>query len=138
MQRPLRTFISGGLIVLLALACEAGCEGRHSHEDFMPAESTARQALEKALAAWKEGKTAKEIDAKGPAINAFDLKWRAGEKLDSYEILSTKAEPNKPTWFTVKLNMKSPRREQTVRYVVIGIDPLSVCREEDYNKMSGM
>ena len=34
--------------------------------------------------------------------------------------------------FVVKLSLDKPREEQTVRFIVLGQDPLWVFREEDY------
>ena len=38
--------------------------------------------------------------------------------------------------FTVKLECENPTGRRTARYVVVGIDPLWVFRQEDFDKMA--
>jgi hypothetical protein len=104
----------------------------------MPPESRSRDALQLVLTAWKDGKTAKQIGETKPVISAFDARWRAGDKLEDFQIESVQAEAGKPVWFNVSLKMKAPSKLVKAKYVVIGIDPIMVYREEDYNKLSGM
>ena len=42
------------------------------------------------------------------------------------------------TFYSVKLTLKSPPREQVVRYVVVGRDPLWVYSEDDLKSNKGM
>ena len=62
--------------------------------------------------------------------------WKGGQKLREYEIVGEDAPPAQnqgPRTFTVKLTLaQGPPVE--VKYMVIGIDPLWVYRDEDYVK----
>ena len=52
-----------------------------------PADPTvARQTLEHALSAWKEGKTADSLKGESPPIVVSDYAWRNGVRLVRYEI----------------------------------------------------
>jgi hypothetical protein len=120
----------------LLLACGAGC-GKRSHGDFLPAEGKARKALETALTAWQNGAQVGKIASGSPTIEVVDSKWKAGQKLQGYQILQA-VPGDKPARFVVRLTLKQPPGEQEVRYIVLGLDPLWVYREEDYKKLSGM
>jgi hypothetical protein len=120
---------------LLALC--AGCNRNRSHSDFLPAEDKARKALETALTTWQNGGPVGKIVNGPPAIEVIDSKWKAGQKLQSYQILQA-VPGDGPARFVVRLTLKQPPGEQEVRYVVLGLDPLWVYREEDYKKLSGM
>jgi hypothetical protein len=127
-----RLALFGGLLLMAG----AGC-GPVSTSRYIPPEQKARQALEMALAAWQEGKPPEEVAVGPPVIRAVDSKWKSGQKLSKYQILSEESESG-PTFFSVRLTLKSPAKEQTVRYVVVGRDPLWVYREDDYKSTAGM
>ena len=88
--------------------------------------------------AWKNGEKWEKIPAGASTIEVLDNKWRAGQQLADFQILEADPAGEGPQWFTVKLVMKKPAGELKVRYVVVGIDPLWVYRDEDYKKSSGM
>jgi hypothetical protein len=123
--------LGGGLLLGLLAGCGGG-SGK-----YVPASATARSTLETALQAWQGGGKPGRVAAGPPAIQVIDSKWEAGHKLAGYEILQE--EPGQgPRWFSVRLKLQTPPGEQVVKYVVLGIDPLWVYREEDYQKLSGM
>lgn len=115
----------------------AACTSRKAG-DFIPKEAQSRDALTTALTAWKKGEKWERIPAGESTIEVLDNKWRAGQQLTDFQILEADPAGEGPQWFTVKLVMKKPPGELKVRYVVVGIDPLWVYREEDYKKSSGM
>ena len=115
----------------------AACTSRQAG-DFIPKEAKSREALTTALTAWKKGEKWEKIPAGESIIEVLDNKWRAGQQLADFQILEADPAGEGPQWFTVKLVMKKPAGELKVRYVVVGIDPLWVYREEDYKKSSGM
>src|SRR5262249_17874098 len=126
--------LAASLFALYCLAC-AGCSTR-SNAEFVPAVGRARDALTQALSAWQNGKPPHIKDA-DPPVEALDSRWKKGAKLASFEILET--EPGAgPSWFKVKLTLKEPAAEKTVRYIVIGNDPLWVYSEEEYKAVTGM
>jgi hypothetical protein len=129
----------GVLLILLGglLVTAAGC-GSYGYERYVPAEQTARQALETALTAWQNGQPPDQVAAGPPVVRAVDSKWKSGQKLSKFQILSEEPGSSGPTFFSVRLTLKSPAKEQTVRYVVVGRDPLWVYREDDFQSGAGM
>ena len=115
----------------------SGC-GTSRHElDILPNEDKARAALETALAAWKNGQRPGKVEGDSHGIEVVDRVWQAGGKLASFEIVQAEDKPG-PRWFSVKLTLKGAPQPQQVRYAVLGLDPLWVYREEDYNRSCGM
>lgn len=131
-RAPLRV-AAKRILVFLMLAC-AGCSG-NSHDRYIPKETTARQVLEYALAAWEKGSKPGRLSAGPPAVDVFDTRWESGQKLTKWEIVEEE-QSDGPRWFKVKLTVQN--RETVVRYAVFGKDPLNVYNEESYKKMSGM
>ena len=124
--------LAGGLVL------SAGCQGRKKEGDFTPAPEKARQALEAGLSHLQNGNSPGTVPGTSPRVEIVDTKWKAGQ-LKAFEILgedTPSADSSVPRFFKVRLTLaKGP---QEVRYVVVGIDPLWVYREEDYNSLSGM
>jgi hypothetical protein len=118
--------------VLLALT---GC-GRGT-ERYIPPEQVSRRALEAALTAWQDGRPPGEVASGPPAVRVVDSKWTAGQKISKFEILDEDA-GQVPVAFSVRLTPKGAGKEQVVRYVVVGRDPLWVYREDDYKSSTGM
>lgn len=125
------------LIPILAGCLLAICAGCSSNSKYFPSETRARQALEAALTAWRDGKKPGPIEGSPVPLQAVDSRWRAGEKLTAYEIAGL--EPSQgPAVFSVRLTMEGTDQPIVVRYYVVGKDPLWVYREDDYNVSSGM
>lgn len=119
------------------LACSLGCASR-SHEEFRAAPATARQALEVTLASWQNGAPAGPVSGGPTAIEAVDSRWKSGQKLERFEVLTEEPGEASLTVFSVRLKLKGAPREEVVRYVVVGRSPLWVYREDDYKGSSGM
>ncbi len=119
-----------GILVL----CAAGCGGAGK---FIPAQDQERQTLQDALTAWENGRAPDALAHGNPSIQIADAKWKAGQKLESFEILKAEPAEKGKVWFTVKLKMKKPAGVQETRYIVIGNNPLWVFREEDYKQLEG-
>ncbi len=125
------------LVCGLLLAAGTGCSSGYSK--YIPSENKAKQALEAALNAWKEGKKPGVIEGAPMALEAVDSQWRRGQQLRSFEILSEEPNENGPRVFSVKLVMAQPaNQEVTVRYFIVGKEPLWVYREDDYKAPAGM
>jgi hypothetical protein len=124
-----------GLLLAWCVGCErAGSDGQ---ERFVPAVSTARSALDSALTSWQAGRKPGAVAGTSPIVQVVDSKWSAGQKIVGYEVVGE--EPGAgPRWFSVRLKKTDPAAEETVRYAVLGQDPLWVYREEDYKRLSGM
>ena len=106
-----------------------GCGGRTS-ADYVPPSDDARQAVVAVLDAWQRGEPIGPIGEE-PTVQIGDTHRKPGQTLASYEILG-----ELPTGdgrrFAVRLTLANPEATEKVNYLVIGIDPLWVFREEDY------
>ena len=123
---------------VLFVAALAGCSGKGGQVgDFTPPEANARKALEAALNHWKGGGQPGDVPGTAPVVHVTDSKWKAGQQLSSYEI--TGEEPvtgSGPRVFLVRLTPGKGAPVET-KYAVLGIDPLLVYRDEDFQKLSG-
>ena len=124
------------LTLTVGLLLLAGCSPGGKVEDFTPPTDNARKALEAALNHWKVGNPPGTVPGTSPTVEVLDSKWKAGQKITDYEILGEDAAGLGPRTFNVRLR-PAKGAPQEVRYVVVGIDPLWVYRDEDYKKMSG-
>ena len=126
--------LAGGFVLLL------GCSKRgQSVGDFTPSTDSARKALETALNHWKDGNPPGSFQDGTPKIEAVDSKWKAAPKqLKGFEIIGedSRGDDAAPRYFKVRLTLTSGV-PQEVRYVVMGIDPLWVYREQDYDDIWG-
>ncbi len=129
-----RRFVGWWVLAAGAAVALAGCPGGGT-EKFVPSEGAARQALETALDAWKGGQAKPgKLSVGGVAVNVVDATWESGQKLTAYQIVSE--EPGEgPRWFSVKLSL--PKGDRTVKYAVVGKDPIWVYDEAGYKKLSG-
>jgi hypothetical protein len=109
----------------------AGCSNK-SYDKYVPSQDKAREALEVTLNAWRDGKKPGGVDGAPVQVQAVDSHWQQGEKITGYEIQG-------PRVFSVQLTMQRPPGKQvTVRYFVVGKEPLWVYREDDYKAPAGM
>lgn len=122
--------------LILGIAFLAGCN-KSGEEKFTPPSATARQALGTALTHWRDGQAKpSQFAFEKVKVEVQDQNWADGQKLQSFEIVGE--EPNSSGGarvFTVKL--KTAKGEQTVKYYVVGIDPLWIYGESDYKKLIG-
>jgi hypothetical protein len=123
------------LLAALLLIPLAGCRPRNAAQ-YVPQSADAREALETVLNAWKKGEPAGSIKGHKPPIDVVDSKRKPGEKLTAYEITGEDATSEGHHRFAVKLTLQ-PGGTQEDHYVVLGLDPLWVYREDDYKKLSG-
>ena len=82
MQREFYLFVSGLLIL-----SGSGCGSSRSHDDLIPTQDKARQALESALTAWKNGQRPGKIESASQRIQVVDSKWRDGYKLERFDAI---------------------------------------------------
>ena len=126
------------MLTALAFAVGLGCSTGGKVGDFTPNEGNARKALASALDHWKGGGQPGAVPNTTPPVEVTDTKWKSGQSLKSYEILGEEpaaAEPG-PRMFKVRLTLAKGSPIET-KYAVVGIDPLLVFRDEDFQKMSG-
>ncbi len=128
----MRSVLMGGL-----LALAVGCSKGGNVSDFTPAADNARASLDKALKHLQDGGATGAVPGTSPAIEITDTKWKPGQKLKSYEILGEEPSSNTAArLFKVRLTPPTGAPIETT-YAVLGIDPLLIYRDEDFNKLSG-
>jgi hypothetical protein len=121
----------------LLLGVCAGCFSR-GYDKYIPSEDKARQALEAALNAWRDGKKPGQVEGAPMPVQVVDSVWLSGKKLQSFEIVGEEKSEG-PRVFSVNLTLQKPAGQQaTIRYYVVGKDPLWVYRESDYKAPAGM
>lgn len=88
------------------------------------------------MEAWKKGEPVGPVSGTSkPAIHFVDSHRKPNQRLDHYEILG-EVPGNAPRCFAVKAHLTNPDAEERLRYIVVGIDPLWVFRQEDYDLLS--
>lgn len=129
----LKKLTTAVLLILPVAAC--GCGRDESPARYVPATNTARQAVEAALADWQEGKPPGEISRLTPIAHVIDTHRKPGQTLKSFEILG-ESPAEGLRCFAVVVKLDSPVAEERLRYYVLGIDPLWVFRQEDYDMIT--
>jgi hypothetical protein len=126
-------------VAIASSLCFNGC----GNSSPIPAGQVAKSSLETALTAWKSGKPMASLAESKPPIQAIDTDWATGRKLEGFEILGE--EPS-TTDKRFKVKLKHPATSATAKnstevetvFIVIGIDPVSVFREADFNRSLNM
>lgn len=98
---------------------------------YVPEQETARAALAAVLNAWQNERSMDEVKVGSRPVQVMDTHRRSGQELQHFEILGEVAGDG-PRCFSVRLELANPNATEKVRFVVLGIDPLWVIREEDY------
>lgn len=126
------------LTTILVASGTVGCT-RKSSADFTPSTNNARTALESALNSWKEGKSPGVVAGTSkPVVQIEDSEWKSGQRLSAYEIVGDEAPVGiGPRVFSVRITT-SDEQKRDVKYMVVGIDPLLIYRDMDYDKLTGM
>lgn len=97
----------------------------------------ARSALETALSTWREDGQPSTLATADPPILVADSEWTNGRKITGFEIL--RDEPSETDQrFTVALRFDGQNDPVEVLYIVIGTHPVSVFREDDYERTINM
>ncbi len=123
------------LAVMLAVASVSACRPSDYRSRYVPQESVARAALTVALRAWEQGNVGRlSIDGQR-RVELVDQHRRDGQTLNRFTILG-EVSVEGGRWFEVELNLDRPAQTERVRYCVIGIDPLWVFRQADYEQLA--
>jgi hypothetical protein len=123
------------LFACLSGVCLSGCGLSNSSERYIPNEPVARLALTKALTAWQQGSLGTSLPLDETiAIEVVDKQRREGQMLVDFKILGD-VSVDGGRWFEVQLKLDNPRQTEQVRYVVVGINPLWVFRQYDYEML---
>jgi hypothetical protein len=126
-----RPALGAALAVLLV---GSSCGGPNMN----PQADRARSALEASLNAWRDGKKPGNIEGTDPPVQAIDNDWTNGRKLSAFEILREEASESDKR-FVVKLTYATPPAAAAESvYIVVGVSPIAVFREEDYNRTMNM
>ena len=124
--------LSRTLFFLALLMGQVGC-ARSSYKRFIPAEEAARAALTASLEAWERGEPHGPVaGTEAPVVHFVDSHHKPEQRLKGYEV-QTMVPGEGPRVFAVRLKLDNPAEEMRVRYVVVGLDPLWVLRQEDYD-----
>jgi hypothetical protein len=119
---------------LILLCCAGGCSNGAS---AVPSEQVARTALEAALNSWCDGGKPGVLPGTEPRVEVHDTPWASGQSLTSFEIL--REEPGTvDKRFAVRLSLAKPDRVLEVEYHVLGVAPVMVFRDEDYERNINM
>lgn len=126
------------LIIIVMVIGFTGCRHKSASE-FTPSSDKGRAALDTALKSWKDGqKPGTVAGTSKPVVQVVDSDWSDGQKLTSYEIVNDEPPAGQgPRTFTVRLTTGDGKARE-VKYMVVGIDPLLIYRDMDYDKLSGM
>lgn len=137
MRREDSRGLIGVLPAAVFLALLVGCGQGNAR--FTPSTDVAKTSLETALTAWRDGKPCGPVEAK-PPVHVVDSVWQAGAKVESFTIGDEEDLGDGTKQFVVKLTMKEAKgaRESEVRYVVHGLEPVYVFREDDYKRVLNM
>lgn len=110
-----------------------GCSDKTPN--YTPSATDAESALRQTFDAWKDGLPAGEIPGTTPLIHVTDASRKPGQVLADYQILGETKGPSGRT-FVVVLKLQNPDEEIRTQYIVVGIDPLWVFRQEDYDLLT--
>ena len=81
--------------------------------------------------AWQNGDAPGKIETPNYSVQVADSQRKPGQRLRDYQILG-EAPADAECCYAVRLFLENPTQEQTVRFVVLGLDPVWVMRHEDY------
>jgi hypothetical protein len=125
-------------VLALLASGAAGCRGwggPPAEPLFLPGWSEARQALESALAAWRDAPSPLPASFDSPGVKFVDKQRRPDQRLVSFAILG-QTDVENARQFTVRLQLAGEDAPRLVRYNVLGRDPVWIFRLEDYEMIS--
>jgi hypothetical protein len=122
---------------LISVALALGSASCGTQQAPITPADTAQAALEAALGAWREGRAPNALMNTQPPILVADSEWTGGRKLTEYRIVREDPSPSDRR-FTVALRYEGTDSDSEVPYIVIGTDPVSVFREDDYQRALNM
>ena len=109
-------------LAALAASLTAGCA---KPPDYKAEPDKARAVLESVLGAWKEGRTAVDLQKQSPPVYVADERWLKGAELTSFTIHASR--PFGPsTRFEVTLEGPAPLGTKNVVYMVSTQPAISV------------
>lgn len=127
-----------GLLILggILASCASGCSGKaEGFERYVPDSPTARGAVVAMLENWRDGKAVEELARRKPSVCIVDKHRKPGQRLVRFELMG-EVSTDAARGFAARLTLEKPEEEQVVRFLAVGIDPLWVFRQEDYELFS--
>jgi hypothetical protein len=124
-RMPFAGLAAGMLILSLTSGC--GDNGAAGTTDT----NQARNALDRALSAWRDGKTADALKSEEPPLEASDHQWKNGLHLAKYEVQQNPLPSGSGQTFRVTLWLKDDHSKQTkviTQYDVVTTSPIRVAR----------
>ena len=112
-----------------------GCSRGPDPNRYVPSAELAQAAVEAALVDWQAGLPRGTINRLKVKVESIDNQRKKDQKLVGFEILGEVAQPG-ARGFAVRLTFQKETDNATVRYVVLGIDPLFVYRQEDFDLLN--
>lgn len=122
------------IMCFIAMAALAGCG---SGAAPLPTVKDARQALTDGLTAWKAARPSSSLAEVTPKIDFVDFEWKAGKVLSDFTIGSDAADQGTQI-FSVSLTVAGEPKAKDVKYMVLGLDPVHIYRDEDYTRAMNM
>jgi hypothetical protein len=127
------------LTALLGLAALVGW-GQSGEERFLPPPERAEAALELVLDAWRNAQDQQQLfelatSSESVQVHITDSHRKVGQRLADFRILG-EVLGRKPRYYTVQLDLENPKETQKVRFVIVGIDPIWIFREDDYDMLT--
>jgi hypothetical protein len=125
------------LAIVVASQFLLGCAKSSGYDRYVPAPALAAEALEQVLAAWQSGDASQSLACcSSPiAIQVVDTTRQPGQRLADYEVLG-EISGEGPRTFAVRLKFENPSLEEKALYYLVGINPLWVFRQEDYDAVA--
>lgn len=99
--------------------------------NYIPAAAVSEDAIRRTLETWKAGLPTGPIPETKPVIHVTDTGRKPGQILEAYTILG-ESRGTAGRSYAVTLNLANPAEVVKTKYLVVGIDPLWVFRQEDY------
>lgn len=124
-----------GIAVAMLLAAASGCFRQRSNQDYYPPSDRALRALSAVLTAWQAGNTSDELADGESLYRLADSRRDKGIALQSFQVIG-EVPGERGRWFEVDLQQGDERSVERVKYAVLGIRPVWIFREEDYDMLS--
>jgi hypothetical protein len=136
MRHGKRRWLAWAARCLIAITGSVGCSRKtQQFERFVPDPATARAALESALTGWQKGESPRAIDGQSRDVQFVDTHRLVTQTLQHFEILG-EVGSDAGRCFSVQITLANPTEEQKVRFIVIGVNPVWVFREEDLTMLT--
>jgi hypothetical protein len=120
------------LVLLVAIGCAQTPDGSKTP---LPTPADARAAMEAALECWKAGKPTGRREPTTPPVQIMDSFRKPGQTVEGWEILG-QTTGERAVAMTVRVRLSQPEATETIRFLLLGTDPVLVFRQEDYDLIS--